>query len=67
MSNLTAGTLTATVISPDVSRSEVAMAAGEALVSFEEYLIHLDGGNTVRSGLRTVTSAPPKLTSSICR
>ena len=43
------------VISPDVSRSEVAMAAGEALVSFEEYLIHLDGGNTVRSGLRTVT------------
>ena len=42
------------IVSADVSRTDSALALGEALSNLEEYYIHNDEGNTVRSGLKEV-------------
>ncbi|MDP6866166.1 MAG: hypothetical protein QGG62_04435, partial [Candidatus Poseidoniaceae archaeon] len=42
------------IVSADVSRTDSALALGEALSNLEEFYIHNDEGNTVRSGLREV-------------
>ena len=42
------------IISVDASRSEEALALGEQLSTLEEYLTHLDDGNTVKAGMRSV-------------
>ena len=42
------------VVSADVSPTVTAINLGEALSNLEEYNIHNDGGNTVRSGLKEV-------------
>ena len=39
-------------ISQDLSRTESAMALGEALSTLQEYNVHYDGGNTVLPGLK---------------
>ncbi|MED5292078.1 MAG: hypothetical protein VX778_07590, partial [Candidatus Thermoplasmatota archaeon] len=42
------------LVSADVSRTDSALSLGEALSNLEEFYIHNDEGNTVRSGLREV-------------
>ena len=42
------------VISVDAARSEEALKVGEQLSTLEEYFVHLDDGNTVKSGMRSV-------------
>ncbi|MEL0100092.1 MAG: hypothetical protein VW862_00145, partial [Euryarchaeota archaeon] len=42
------------IISEDAARSEEALAVGEQLSTLEEYLTHLDDGNTVKAGMRSV-------------
>jgi hypothetical protein len=42
------------IISADSARSVEALSAGEQLSTLEEYFVHLDDGNTVKSGLRSV-------------
>ena len=42
------------VISPDPQRSLEALKVGEQLSTLEEYFVHLDDGNTVKAGLRSV-------------
>ena len=42
------------IISVDAARSEEALAVGEQLSTLEEYFVHLDDGNMVRSGMRSV-------------
>ncbi|HIL66145.1 MAG TPA: hypothetical protein EYG33_08295 [Candidatus Poseidoniales archaeon] len=40
--------------SKDAARTNTALAVGEELSTLEEYLVHLDDGNTVKSGMRSV-------------
>ena len=42
------------LVSADVSRTDSALALGESLSNLEEFYIHNDEGNTVRSGLKEV-------------
>jgi hypothetical protein len=42
------------VISADAARSLEALALGEQLSTLEEYFVHLDDDNTVKSGMRSV-------------
>ena len=42
------------VLSPDVSRTETALALGEQLSNIEEYNIYFDDGNSVVAGLKSV-------------
>ena len=42
------------IISVDAARSEEALAIGEQLSTLEEYFVHLDDDNMVRSGMRSV-------------
>ena len=42
------------VISPDVSRTETALALGEQLSNVQEYNIYFDDGNQVIAGLKSV-------------
>ena len=42
------------IISVDAARSEEALAVGEQLSTLEEYFVHLDDGNMVKSGMRSV-------------
>ena len=41
------------IISLDLQRSEEALALGEQLSTLEEYFVHLDDGNMVKSGMRS--------------
>ena len=41
-------------ISVDSARTATAMAIGEELSTLEEYTVHFDDGNTVKSGMRSV-------------
>ena len=41
------------VISLDLQRSKEALALGEQLSTLEEYFVHLDDGNMVKSGMRS--------------
>ena len=42
------------VLSPDVSRTETALALGEQLSNIEEYKIYFDDGNKVIAGLKSI-------------
>ena len=42
------------IISVDAARSVEALGVGEQLSTLEEYFVHLDDGNTVKSGMRSV-------------
>ena len=42
------------VLSPDVSRTETALALGEQLSNIEEYNIYFDDGNKVIAGLKSI-------------
>jgi hypothetical protein len=42
------------IISVDAARSVEALALGEQLSTLEEYFVHLDDDNTVKSGMRSV-------------
>ena len=41
-------------LSADTARTENALKVGEQLSTLEEYFVHLDNGNTVKSGMRSV-------------
>ena len=43
------------IISADAARSQEALVVGEQLSTLEEYFVHLDDDNTVKSGMRSVS------------